>query len=85
MVSKPSYKLKQTSESLEAHSGITIKPDLTVERIILRNEEGRNISYTHNAVTRVMQENLLAINTMYQKHQINQIQNLEHLQVPQLP
>ena len=38
-----------------------------MERIILRNEEGRNISYTHNAVTRVMQENLLAINTMYQK------------------
>ena len=44
---KPSYKLKQTLESLEGHSSITIKPDLTVERIILRNEEGRNISYTH--------------------------------------
>ena len=68
---KPSYKLKQTLESLEGHSSITIKPDLTMERIILRNEEGRNISYTHNAVTRVMQENLLAINTMYQKHHID--------------
>ena len=68
---KPSYKLKQTLESLEGHSSITIKPSLTRECIILRDKEGNNIDYVDTAVTRVMRDNLVDINTMYQKHHID--------------
>ena len=70
--SRPIRSLKMTLESLEGHSSITIKPDLTRECIILRDATGKNISdYKDTAVTRVMRENLVAINEFYQKHHID--------------
>ena len=69
---RPSRSLKMTLESLEGHSSITIKPDLTRECIILRDATGNNVpDYKDTAVTRVMRENLVAINEFYQKHHID--------------
>ena len=69
---RPSRSLKMTLESLEGHSSITIKPDLTRECIILRDAKGKNVpDYKDTAVTRFMRDNLIAINEFYQKHHID--------------